>query len=244
MTALRILICDDERDLALGVADLLDAGGHHAVLAHRGEAALNLAREQSFDMIFLDVKLPGMTGIEILGDLRLAQPGARIVLMTGYRLDNLLAEVAGGSGQAVLRGALAGPRIMAAIREVGPGGIVLVLDEKGLLTGGLEKLPREAGMAVGWAKTESDAMNHAVTAGIDVLILDLGLPIARAFEACLAIQKQAPDLVNIIVVRVPKDGKSIVNPLRSVLVTGCLFKPFDPMDLLQVVRDDAAKPTR
>ena len=72
MTALRILIADDARDLALGVADLLEAEAHHATLAHRGETTLDLAREQTFDMIFLDVKLPEMTGIEILGDLRLA----------------------------------------------------------------------------------------------------------------------------------------------------------------------------
>lgn len=244
MTALRILIADDERDLAMGVADLLEVEGHHAILAHRGDTTLELAREQSFDMIFLDVKLPGMTGIEILGDLRLAQPDARIVLMTGYRLDNLLAEVAGGGGQAVLRGALAGPRVTALIGQVGPGGIVLALDEKGLLAGLLEKYPREAGMAVGCAKTESEALNRAVTAGLDVLILDFGVPVARALETCLAIQKRTPDLVKIIVAKLPDDGKSIVNPLRSISVTGCLFKPFDPGDLLQVVRDDAARTAR
>jgi len=244
VTALRILIADDERDLAMGVADLLETEAHHVILAHRGDTTLDLAREQTFDMIFLDVKLPGMTGIEILGDLRLAQPDARIVLMTGYRLDNLLAEVAGGGGHAVLRGALAGTRMTALIREVGPGGIVLAVDEKGLLARLLENYPREAGMAVGCAKIESEALNLAVTAGLDVLILDLGVPVARALETCLAIQKQTPDLAKIIVAKLPDDGKSIVNPLRSISVTGCLFKPFDPGDLLQVVRDDAARPAR
>ena len=240
MTALRILIADDERDLALGVADLLEAEGHHPTLAHRGETTLDLAREQTFDMIFLDVKLPGMTGIEILGDLRLAQPDARIVLMTGYRIDNLLAEAAGGGGQVVLRGALAGPQMAALLREVGPRGIVLVVEKEEKLGARLEGCLSEQGVVAHRAGTEDDALEHAAAAGLDVLILDLGVPIARALETYLAIQKPARDLAAIIIASGLRNGKSFVNPLRSVSVTGCLFKPFDPEDLLWVVRGEAA----
>ena len=240
MTALRILIADDERDLALGVADLLETEGHHATLAHRGETTLDLARERTFDMIFLDVKLPGLSGIEILGDLRLAQPEVRIVLMTGYRIDNLLAEAAGGGGQAVLRGTLDGPRLAALLREVGPGGIVLVVEEEEKLGARLEGCLSERGVVAHRARTEDEALEHAAAAGLDVLILDLGVPIARAMEICLATQKPARDLTAIIVASALRNGKSFVNPLRSVSVTGCLFKPFDPEDLLRVVRGEAA----
>lgn len=240
MTALRILIADDERDLALGVADLLETEAHHVTLAHRGETALDLAREQSFDMIFLDIKLPGMTGIEILSDLRLSQPDARIVLMTGYRIDNLLAEVAGGGGQAVLRGALAGSQMAALLREVGPSGIVLVVEKEEQLSARIEGCLSEQGVVALRAKTEADALEHAAAAGLDVLILDLGVPVARALETYLAIQNPARDLAAIIIAKVLHNGKSFVNPLRSVSVTGCLFKPFDPEDLLGVVREEAA----
>ena len=64
MRALDVLVVDDDRDLASGIADMLEAEGHRAILAVSGEAAIEVARERAFDMIFLDVKLPGMTGIE------------------------------------------------------------------------------------------------------------------------------------------------------------------------------------
>ncbi len=70
MRGLDILVVDDERDLASGIADMLEAEGHRAVLAGSGEAAIEVARERAFDMIFLDVKLPGMTGIDALRELR------------------------------------------------------------------------------------------------------------------------------------------------------------------------------
>ena len=93
MTSLDILVVDDERDLASGVADMLEADGHRVVLAYSARRALDLARARAFDMVFLDVKLPGLTGVDILLPLRRALPGKKIVLMTGYRIDNLVATV-------------------------------------------------------------------------------------------------------------------------------------------------------
>lgn len=244
MTALDILIADDERDLAMGVADLLESEGHRTAVAHSGEDALDLVRERAFDMIFLDVKLPGATGIEILRDLRLALPDTRVVLMTGYRIDNLLAEVARDGGQMVLRDAAAEPDMVALLREVGPGGIVLVVEQEPQPGAQIEKRLQEGGVVACRAATEDEALQRAPAAGLDVLILDLGVPVARALETCLAVQERARDLTAVIIARVPDGGKSIVNPLRSVSVTGCLFKPFDPVDLLRVVRDEAAMSAR
>ena len=70
MRALDILVVDDERDLASGIVDMIEAQGHRAASAFSGEAAIEAARDRAFDMIFLDVKLPGMTGLNALGELR------------------------------------------------------------------------------------------------------------------------------------------------------------------------------
>ena len=86
MTSLDILVVDDEQDLASSVADMLEADGHRVVLAHSAERALDLAQARAFDMVFLDIKLPGLSGVEILLPLRRALPGKKIVLMTGYRM--------------------------------------------------------------------------------------------------------------------------------------------------------------
>ena len=81
MRALDILVVDDDHDLASGIADMLEAEGHRAALAGSGGAALEVARDRAFGMIFLDIKLPGMTG---------------------YRIDDLLMEAVKTGGLAVL----------------------------------------------------------------------------------------------------------------------------------------------
>jgi len=82
---------------------------------------------------------------------------------------------------------------------------------------------------------------HLGDVGLDVLILDLQRPISRILEVYLALQDLGPPVTVVMIASPLKYGKSIVNPLRSISVTGCLFKPFDPADLLQAVREYAAE---
>ena len=241
MRALDILVVDDERDLASGIADMLEAEGHRAVLAVSGEAAIEVARERAFDMIFLDVKLPGMTGIDALRALRNTQGRARVVLMTGYRIGNLLAEVVTSGGFEVLKGPVAAPRMLEHLRDVGPGGIVLLVAEDGSLGASLEESLAGQGLKARLARTGEAAAESAASAGLDVLILDLRRPVSHILEVYLALQGLGPAVTVVMIASPLENGKRIVNPLRSILVTGCLFKPFDPADLLQAVREYAAE---
>lgn len=240
MRALDVLVVDDDRDLASGIADMLEAEGHRAVLAGSGEVAIEIARERAFDMIFLDVKLPGMTGIDALRELRETQGRARVVLMTGYRIDNLLTEAVKTGGLTVLTGAATAPRMLEHLRDVGPGGIVLLVAENGSLGASLEESLTGQGLKARLARTEA-AAESAASAGLDVLILDLQRPISRILETYLALQDLDPAVTVVMIASPLENGKPIVNPLRSISVTGCLFKPFDPADLLQGVRDYAAE---
>ena len=242
MRALDILVVDDDHDLASGIADVLEAEGHGAALAGSGEAALEVARERAFDMVFLDVKLPGMNGIDALRELRKTQGRARVVLMTGYRIDNLLAVAVKTGGLAVLTRPATAPRMLEHLRDVGPGGIVLLLAVDGSLGARLEEFLTGQGLKVRLARTGEAAAESAAIAGLDVLILDLQRPISRILEVYLALQDLGPPVTVVMIANPLTNGKPIVNPLRSISVTGCLFKPFDPADLLQAVRDYAAVP--
>ncbi len=241
MRALDVLVVDDDHDFASGIADMLEAEGHRAVLAGSGEAAIEVARERAFDMIFLDVKLPGMTGIDALRELRETQGRVRVVLMTGLRIDNLLTEAVKASGLTVLTRAATAPQMLEHLRDVGPGGIVLLVAENGSLGASLEESLTGQGLEARLAQTEAAAAESAASAGLDVLILDLQRPISRILEAYLALQDLDPAVTVIMIASPLENGKPIVNPLRSISVTGCLFKPFDPADLLQGVRDYAAE---
>jgi DNA-binding response OmpR family regulator len=79
---MRILIVDDEPRLARHVTSALTEAGHDPVVVHDGETAIGKAQETPFDLIILDVGLPGMNGFEVLKRLRAVRISSRVLMLT------------------------------------------------------------------------------------------------------------------------------------------------------------------
>jgi len=80
----RVLIVDDDRDHAESLADVLDMRGHQPELAHSGEEALDRVRSSDFDFVLLDVKLPGINGVETFLEMRRIRPGAKVMMTSNW----------------------------------------------------------------------------------------------------------------------------------------------------------------
>jgi CheY-like chemotaxis protein len=83
---LRVLVVDDNVDLARSLASLLKASGHDVRTAHDGPRALEAAREFRPNAVLLDIGLPGMNGFEVAQRMRQEPILQNVVLvaMTGY----------------------------------------------------------------------------------------------------------------------------------------------------------------
>lgn len=80
--AARILVVEDDLELADAVRASLEDERYDVVLAYDGEQALELATTGSFDVVALDLLLPGVDGYEICAALRRVQPGVAVILVT------------------------------------------------------------------------------------------------------------------------------------------------------------------
>ena len=80
----RILIVDDEPDMRLAVRNVLKLRGYEISEAGDGPTALEMAREHRPDLVLLDMRLPGMDGIEVLDGLKKIDDTVPVVMITGY----------------------------------------------------------------------------------------------------------------------------------------------------------------
>src|ERR1700730_6575513 len=80
----KILVIDDEADMRFAVRMLLERSGHSVVEAENGESALARIDEGRPDLVLLDMRLPGMDGIQILQKIREKQKDLPIIMVTGY----------------------------------------------------------------------------------------------------------------------------------------------------------------
>jgi DNA-binding response OmpR family regulator len=79
---MRILVVDDEARIARHVSTALIEAGHDPVVAHDGEEAIGRVQEDPFDLIILDVGLPGVDGFGVLKQLRARHITSRVIMLT------------------------------------------------------------------------------------------------------------------------------------------------------------------
>jgi DNA-binding response OmpR family regulator len=78
----KILVVEDEVDLALGVRDALAHVGFETAVRHDGKQALDELRRERYDLVVLDLMLPGMNGLELLKELRKDRADIRVLILT------------------------------------------------------------------------------------------------------------------------------------------------------------------
>ncbi len=78
----RLLIVDDEMDIAKSIQYVLKQEGFLTILAHDGNEAMNIYEREKPDLIILDVMMPGLDGYEVCRKIRLADPKTPILMLT------------------------------------------------------------------------------------------------------------------------------------------------------------------
>jgi two-component system nitrogen regulation response regulator NtrX len=84
MTAARVLVVDDEAAIRDTMRMILEYEGHEVLVAGSGQEALAIAERENPDLVFLDIKMPGADGLEILSRLRAANDALPVVIISAH----------------------------------------------------------------------------------------------------------------------------------------------------------------
>jgi two-component system nitrogen regulation response regulator GlnG len=94
----RVLIADDELSIRFVLREALSGAGHEVVEATTGDEARERLAVQAFDLAFLDIRMPGPTGLELLDELRVRGNGPAVVIMTAQNtFDNAIEAMKRGA---------------------------------------------------------------------------------------------------------------------------------------------------
>ena len=93
--------CDNLRGharIAGAMSFILERKGCAVAIAENGLKAIEIAKNNPFDIIFMDIKMPFMNGVEAYKQIKKIRPGVKVVMMTAYAVEDLI-------GQALAEGA-------------------------------------------------------------------------------------------------------------------------------------------
>ncbi len=84
METFRVLLVDDEREFVTTLGERLEIRGLTVRIAYDGPEALKALEVEPFDVVVLDVRMPGVSGLEILKRMKTSRPDVPVILLTGH----------------------------------------------------------------------------------------------------------------------------------------------------------------
>jgi two-component system response regulator (stage 0 sporulation protein F) len=92
MAARKVLVVDDQMGIRILLGEVLQSAGYDTLDAPNGATAIELVGQEQPDVILLDMKMPGMDGLQTLKAIRGSESTAKIIMMTAYGELDLIQE--------------------------------------------------------------------------------------------------------------------------------------------------------
>jgi two-component system, NtrC family, response regulator HydG len=235
---LRILVVDDDIDNAHSLGELFEIEGHTPFVVHSGEDAIAAYVDRNFDLAFMDVMMPGLNGVESFLEIKKMRPSAKIFMMTGYSVEELLHQAISEGAMGVLKKPMDVRALLAMVNDVGRDGIV-VAPAVGVNYGQcLQHMMTESGLKCRVVNSAVPALRMSEPG--ELIILDLQTSLIDSVGYYSGLRKVGHLPTTIIVTPPSENVTEGYEALRDLTITGVLNKPFDPLDLLTRLESLAA----
>lgn len=99
----KVLVVDDDPGIRETMLDILTLEGYEVEVADCGERAVQLSEKERFDFALLDIRMPGMNGVQTLRALKSIDSSVRVIMITGFDEGELAAKAMEAGAEAVFR---------------------------------------------------------------------------------------------------------------------------------------------
>jgi len=244
---LRILIVDDNEEFCRNVVDILELKDYEAVVAHDGFQALEIVKQNGFDLVLMDVKMPVMNGVESFKKIKEIAPGTPVLMITAYAVEELVREALKEGAFGSLKKPLDFDELFDLIEQaVDNGAMILVVDDDKDLCTNIKDVLEDKGYRVTVAHDGNMAIEKAQKNKFDIMLLDLKLPVLNGLETYLSIRDFRSNVVAIMITGYWQEMSELAQQALKQSAYICLEKPVDMnklMSLLEHIEEQQDKGT-
>ncbi len=112
-----VLVVDDDRGVRFTLEGIIDDEGYMVKGAENGYQAIELVKEINFQWVFMDIRMPGINGVETYLEIKKISPDSRVVMMTGFSVEELVNQALEEGVFAVLYKPLPVERVLSILKS-------------------------------------------------------------------------------------------------------------------------------
>ncbi len=233
-----ILIVDDNVSLCRTMSLILSRKGYFVTTAKDGAEAIERVEESPFDIVFMDIKMPVMDGVETYKRIKQIRPETVAIMMTAYAVEDLVQDALQEGAFAVIYKPLDLEKAISLIEEARSakdGAFIMVVDDDPGTCITLRNILTRRDFNVAIAESGERAIELAKEQIFDILLIDMKLPAINGLEAYLSIKEINPAVTAIMITGYRQEmNDPVEEAIRNSAYT-CLYKPLDMETLLGLV---------
>jgi CheY-like chemotaxis protein len=230
-----ILVVDDDVDTCRNLSDILTDMGYRVDTAHDGPSALELVKKNTYDIALLDLKMPGMDGLELYRRIKRLQAGTVAMVVTAYASSTTAEEALSAGAWRVVSKPVDFPKMMDLVREALGQPLVMIVDDDPDLCGALWDLLRERGYRVSVANDETDAAERLKERDYKVVLIDMKLPRGDGPTVFRLVRESNPRSRTIVITGHRTELDPLVQKVVAEGADAVCYKPFDVPRLLDTL---------
>ena len=193
---LKVLLVDDEKEFVESLSERLKLRNVEAQVAFDGEQALEAIKREKPDVMVLDLRMPGIDGIDVLRKVRQSDPGMEVVILTGHGTDKDEEQVLKLGASALLKKPVDIDQLTRTFRKEKLK-VLLVDDEKEFVESLSERLELR-NLSPKIAYNGEQALETLKEGPPDVMVLDLRMPGIDGIDVLRKVRKDHPDVAVVI----------------------------------------------
>ena len=237
-----VLVVDDLRSIRLTLGRILEDKGYNVVTAEDGYQAIEAVGKTHFDIVFMDIKMPGINGVQTFREVKKIDPEAAVIMMTAFSVEDLVKEALEEGAYAIIYKPFDIDSLIALIEKLLRGRIlILVVDDQFKDREMLRVKLEEKGYRVATARDGAEAIEMVKSKHYDIIFLEVSLPDMNGVETFERVKEINPEATVIMMTGCTEED--LLKRVISQDAYTCIYKPFDMEKVIALV-EDIAKESR
>jgi len=231
-----ILVVDDEENMRRTLADILFDEGYDVATAGDGLQAVQMCTgDDGYGVVLMDVRMPGLDGVEALRRIRQHKKDVKVIMMSAYGVDELKQEALDAGAIAFLDKPVNVEKVIRLIGE-SQDTAILVVDKDLAAAAALSEALKSEDYHVTIVDSPHDALELVEQIRFDIIFVDVALPAMNGLELYLAIRQITPAAVAIMMTGPDEQSEQLAcQAVRQTAYT-IVRKPLELDNLLSLMR--------